>query len=146
MRRKLLYLISWIVIKLGFEFPPLPTVSAIITSKRKILVIEVDKNQYTLPGGMVKRKEKLTEGLKREVFEETGGSVHNITFFKEYACQVQYPTINFTYLGKIKYKNLIPSSEGIPVFKDLEEIQDKLIYLDNRLAIKDYLQEASQKY
>lgn len=58
------------------------TVSAIIfNSKHEVLLCQSSKwnNQWVIPGGHVEYSEKLEDALKREVLEETGLSVRDIS-------------------------------------------------------------------
>jgi len=120
------------------EFPPIPSVSAIIVKKGKILVVQVNGNKYTLPGGKLREKETYEMGLERETLEETGMKIKNLKFFNKYPCKVDYPTINYTFTADVDAGELKPSSEGIPMWLNLPEIKNKFIYLDNKLAMTDY--------
>lgn len=60
---------------------PEPVVSAVIFNPDgKILLCKSHKwnNQYVIPGGHIEWGEKMEEALIREVFEETGLSIHDI--------------------------------------------------------------------
>ncbi len=137
--RLLLHVISVICDILLIRFPPIPTTGAIIVHKGKILVIRVAKSKYTLPGGILRSHETLEDCLKREVLEETGLHVQSLTYFGQYPCKVQYPTINFTYIVRIKGGTLRKSSEGTPVWVNIEEVNNKFVYLDNNYTLIDYL-------
>lgn len=138
-RKKILHIICELMLTLGIDFPPLVTVSAIIVREGKILVLEVAKGKFTFPGGVLKKRETLVEGLRREVLEETGLWIIDSKYFNQYACHVEYPTINFVYLVKTKNNRLSVSTEGRPQFINPILIKDKLVHLDNKLALEDYL-------
>jgi len=60
-------------------------VFAIILNKNKILLCHRrDMDMWNLPGGRLENNETLIEGLKREVFEETGLVVDIIKLFRVY--------------------------------------------------------------
>ena len=125
----------------NFDIQPYPTVSAIIVKGGKILTIKVSKDHYTLPGGMLKGQESFEDGLKREVFEETGLYIGILKLQGQYAFKKIYPTINLTYFAKVIKGKLKPSPEGKPIWLKANKIIDKLIYLDNKAAIKEYLEK-----
>ena len=58
-------------------------------SKKRILLLKrssyVQKyaNEWDLPGGHLKENENMINGLKREVFEETGLKIREPNFFKQ---------------------------------------------------------------
>ncbi len=60
---------------IGYKHP-VPAIGAIILRGEEILLIkrgnEPDKGKWSVPGGSVEFGETLTEGVKREVREETG--------------------------------------------------------------------------
>lgn len=61
---------------------PEPTVGAVIFNPDgKLLLCKSDKwnNQYVIPGGHIELGEKMEEALRREIREETGLEVYDIT-------------------------------------------------------------------
>jgi ADP-ribose pyrophosphatase YjhB (NUDIX family) len=66
------------------EFPlaPLPGVGAVIVDEGRVLLVqrghEPMMGRWSLPGGLLELGEPLTEGVKREVKEETGLNVEVI--------------------------------------------------------------------
>ena len=60
--------------KIGHDEIPLVAVTAFILSKdNKLLLIErTDNKKWGFPGGGLELREKVLDGLKREVYEETG--------------------------------------------------------------------------
>ena len=63
------------------KYPNLPVISAagIILIDDKVLIIkrksEPNRGKWSIPGGVINLGERIEEGLKREVFEETGINV-----------------------------------------------------------------------
>ncbi len=65
-------------------FPyPVPTVGALILNDREeILLIRTHKwgDRWGIPGGKIREGERMEEGLKREIAEETGLAIGDIRF------------------------------------------------------------------
>jgi ADP-ribose pyrophosphatase YjhB (NUDIX family) len=61
-------------------------VGALIFEERKILLVERGKEPlkgyWSIPGGIVETGEKLAEGIRREVLEETGLDVEPLSIFE----------------------------------------------------------------
>lgn len=126
---------------LKIELPPAPSVSAIIHKGGKILAIKMSyKDGYSLPGGMLKTNENFEEGIRREVYEETGFRIKSLKYFNEYAFEVEYPTVNITYLAKASGKTK-SSKEGKPIWIDPTKNLEKFVYSDNVKALKDYIKD-----
>lgn len=66
------------------QFPyPVPTVGALILNPREeVLLIKTHKwrDRWGIPGGKIHEGEKMEEGLKREILEETGLKIREIQF------------------------------------------------------------------
>lgn len=66
------------------QFPyPVPTVGALILNPRaEVLLIKTHKwgDRWGIPGGKIHEGEKMEEGLKREILEETGLKIRDIRF------------------------------------------------------------------
>lgn len=124
---------------LPIKFPPIPSASAIITKGAKILVVRLTyKNGYGLPGGVLQKQEGFEDGVKREVFEETGLRITSLNYFHSYYTWHDYPTVNNTYIARAS-GNLRKSKEGIPEWHDPKEVVDKMVFPDNQQAVKDFL-------
>ncbi len=111
---------------------------AIILDENKILLMYTKRyNDYSFPGGGVESDEDLTDGLKRELNEETGAQ--NIEIMKEFGMLDEYrPThykgydlmhmISYFYvckvnkeLGQPKLEDYEISNGMTPVWIDIDE-------------------------
>lgn len=123
----------------GYQAPPIPSVSAIIEKGKKILVIKLTyKDGFALPGGILKGNEDFEAAIRREVKEETGLKLDKLKYFSTYCETEPYSKVNITYLAKAK-GNIGSSREGVPMWTDPNKVIDKLVYEDNKTAIKEYL-------
>lgn len=96
------------------------TVDAILVKKNKILLIKrachlVEGNKYALPGGFLDRDETTSEGILREVKEETGYQGKIISLFrvndKPDRKGEDRQNVDFVYLVKPGKKVATPDSE-----------------------------------
>jgi len=88
---------------------PIIGVGAVIVSGGRVLLVRRDteplRGEWSVPGGMLELGEKLREGVKREVFEETGlqvdpGEVLEVfdSIFTDAAGRTQYHYVLIDYL------------------------------------------------
>jgi 8-oxo-dGTP diphosphatase len=82
----------------NIEYSPRPGAYAFIVKDHYILLIDIDGKIY-LPGGGLEKNETLTEGLKRELLEETG---YEVIIHEQVVEASQYLYSNFhkTYFKK----------------------------------------------
>jgi ADP-ribose pyrophosphatase YjhB (NUDIX family) len=129
------------------ELHPIPAVGALIFYNDNILLVKNLKcTKFTLPGGRVKRGEKLLSAVKREVKEETNLPIkkikliiiHENIFSNEYYKKEHF--ISFEYLCQtttkdVKLNNELKSHLWVNIKKSLS------LHLDNftRITIKTYL-------
>lgn len=126
----------------GVDFPPAPTVCAIINRGNEILVIDSSyKDGFVLPGGFLKGKENFVEGLEREVLEETSLKVQSVKYLGTYSTISkvgQFPKATVCFRVQVKGR-LKSSAEGKPIWIDAKEALKQLAYEDNVMALKDFL-------
>lgn len=123
----------------GYQVPPLPSVSALIFRDDRLLVIDLSyKSGYALPGGVLKGNEDYETAIKREIMEETGLEVTSLEYFGTYCVVDPYSKVNITYKAKVNGK-LKASEEGTPQWKDPRRISSKLVYKDNKSAVKELI-------
>lgn len=123
----------------GYKSPPIPSVSAIIEDGKKILVIRLTyEDGYALPGGVLKGNEDFESAVRREIKEETGFEVQELAYFGSYYMVEPYSKVNVTYKvvadGKLR-----SSEEGMPVWMHPNNVLNKIVYDDNKSAVKEYL-------
>lgn len=91
--------------KCGFHFyqNPVPTTGAIIINKEnKILLVKrkfpPKKGYWDVPGGFIEPGESAEESLKRELKEELGISLSEISYLVSYTSKYLYQGINYSTL------------------------------------------------
>ncbi|MFS8159750.1 MAG: NUDIX hydrolase [Candidatus Roizmanbacteria bacterium] len=130
---------------LGVNIPVLACASAIIIKDKQILVISLKgRNGYTLPGGKLRPFENFESCVKREALEETGLTIETVRHLGTYPFNLEYPTINQTFLCKIVKGTLKKSEKGRPVWKTPEKIIDQLVNGDNKKAVIDYMERLNR--
>src|SRR3989344_777973 len=87
----------------GRKFRWRPSAYALVIENEKILIVKPNFGRWCLPGGEINLGEKITDGIKREVLEETG---YEIIFEDEHPI---YFKDNFFYAPDIDeyYQSLI---------------------------------------
>jgi len=110
------------------EFPstPLVGVGAVIVDAGRVLLVrrgtEPMKGHWSLPGGLVELGESLTEGVKREVREETGLIVEPVELIElldriyrlreGLAERIQYHYVIADYLCRVVGGDLLAASDA----------------------------------
>lgn len=132
-------IIAGLLNKVGLDIPSIPSAAAIVVKDKRILVIKLSyKDGYALPGGAPMKGESLEEAVKREVKEETGLAVTSLKYFGSFPIiRDDHYSFNVTYIAKTKGK-LSSSIEGDAIWLPSKSITKKLVYEDNKKAIKEY--------
>jgi ADP-ribose pyrophosphatase YjhB (NUDIX family) len=125
---------------LAVEVPPILSAAAIIEKDNKILFLDHSYiNGYGLPGGMVKAGEDIEAALRREVKEETGFEVADLSFFTSTSSNFKgIPTVSVTFLVRVTGKE-VESHEGKLVWLDPAEASGKMAYPGAEVTLKKYL-------
>lgn len=113
------------------EFPdaPIPGVGAVVVDQGRVLLVkrgrEPSKGKWSLPGGMLELGESLTEGVRREVEEETGLQVEPVELIElidrivretgSGTERVRYHYVIADYLCRVVRGNLQASSDAAEV-------------------------------
>lgn len=102
-------------------------VDTIITKANKILLIKraysPGKNKLDLPGGFVNKNETVEGAAKRETKEETGLEVEIISKLGSFDYFEREAKTTNVFIGKIIGGTIKKSSEGIPLWRNIESIK-----------------------
>lgn len=94
------------VVKLSFEDHPFSKspqhVLVICRFKGKWLLTNHKHRGLEFPGGKVENNETAIQGAMREVKEETGGLIQEITYIGQYMVDGQHPLVKNIYFAQIK--------------------------------------------
>jgi ADP-ribose pyrophosphatase YjhB (NUDIX family) len=130
LKRRLFYVIAHTCFALYRWFPVFGSLRAsiaVIHRDGKILVIERnDKRGVSLPGGIAKWREGLSETLGREVTEETGMRVLQADLQMQYHSDADVPCDISVYRAEV-VGELKQSWEGSPRWMTVEELEPRLI-------------------
>jgi nucleoside triphosphatase len=109
------------------------------------------KGNYVIPGGHVELGEKLEDALKREVKEETGLSIHDISFLRfdefifEKGCSKKKHFIFFNFVCKTNSSKVKLNSEGYDsVWVSINEALKLPLEKHTRKTIEHYLKTNSK--
>ncbi len=125
--------------------PPFTATSALIVQKGSVLLIKrADGLGHCFPGGYINSTEQPADAIVREVKEETGYTIAVDNIYSAHTNTNQpcrYPiAVVITYLATITGGALRPSTEGIPVWFDLNNLPIDLLR-ETRKTLDDYLVE-----
>ena len=135
---------------------PEPTAGAFIFNPEgKVFLMRSSKwkKKYVIPGGHIELGEKIEEGLKREIKEETGLEVYGFEFicFQEFIYGKEFwkkrHFIFFDYACKTKSKKVILDREGQEyVWVALKEALKLPIEPYTKHALREYLKKHPKKW
>ncbi|HRX63689.1 MAG TPA: NUDIX hydrolase [Candidatus Absconditabacterales bacterium] len=116
--------------------PKFEVVSCFLEYEGKILLLlrqdcKNEPNTYGVPAGKVELNESVDIAVSREIFEETGMKLSDISYFKK--VYVKYPTYDFVYY--IYHKKLIEK----PRIKIDKKEHKKYIWKNPEEALKENL-------
>lgn len=132
---------------------PRPTSGAILENDRgEILLVErkvePGKGLWDLPGGFIDIGENAEEGMSREINEELGVDISDLTYFKSYPNiylfdGVVEPILDLVYIGEIGNQEITVSDDvaGFKFFKKSELPFERLAFESLRKALKDYIND-----
>ena len=138
----------------GFDyyFNANPASGAILVNDKKQIYLGLRTRQpgaglWELPGGFINLHESAEDGVKREIKEELGLDLNNLTFFKSYSNEylykgMQYYPLDLFFISKINSDDIRQVdteefSEG--KFFDIDKIPyEKLAFESNKKVLKDY--------
>jgi len=103
--------------------------SAVVLNQDKdILLIKGPRRGWELPGGLVEIGEKITDALIREVREETGVEINNISY-RGLCNFLEAKTINFLFLAEYAGGELTTSEESLEVeFVSFDEASKRVTW------------------
>jgi ADP-ribose pyrophosphatase YjhB (NUDIX family) len=138
----LIYIIKLLTFLFAVEFPPIPSVGAIIKKGSKILFVDLSYlNGLGIPGGIVQSGETLEEALKREVHEETKLKVKEITYFgSEKSSYKGISTVSTVFLVKVSGTEK-SSEEGKLVWLEPRKAMGRFAYKNTEAIFAKYMKK-----
>ncbi len=104
-----------------FYFSPAATNAVVIQNDKGAILLVKRKNEpkkgyWDFPGGFLEYDESAEDSVKREINEELDIELINFKYFRSYSDRylfkgINYHTINFVYIAKIKNQKLIASDD-----------------------------------
>ncbi len=128
-------------------------VAAIIEYDHKIIVTrrerEPGKGKLDIPGGFVDENQTLEESLKREVREELGLKIHDLSYLCSYPNKypykgIEYSTIDSIFTCKTDSINIIREEKeiaGVEILDPKELNLDDIAFISIRKALERYLED-----
>lgn len=111
-----------------YEITELTNMVLVIDKKNNKVLVEDRKNQnwpgYTFPGGHIEEDESFTVAAQREVFEETGLHVHNLTLngIKQFSMTINVRFMCLLY-STTEFSGFLKSSaEGKVFWMNLDDL------------------------
>lgn len=104
-------------------------VLCVLRSEDKFLLLkrgkDPHKNMYTPVGGKLETFEEPRKAVIREVFEETGITIKNVTYcgILTETSPIKFNWINYVYVSDIDYINPPPCNEGILEWVSIKNLE-----------------------
>lgn len=137
-----------------FYFNPVPTCALILENKKGEILLVKRKNPpkkgfWDLPGGFIDFNEKAEEAMIREIKEELGIKINEISYFGSYVGFYPYRGVNyqplcFFYTTKLENNQIdkIKIGDDACDFKFFPKNKipwSRISFIDIKAALKDYL-------
>lgn len=129
------------------------SVAGLVYKDDKVLLIKSERRGWEYPGGVLEQGESILDGLKREIFEESGIVAEPEKFVGIYQRlnkkdgygylegMVLPPTVNLTFICKYVSGKEIISDESIEVgWFTPDEAREKVTVPDIKKRLEDILQ------
>ena len=126
---------------LQIPIPPKVSAGCFIERDGKLLVLDLTyRSGYAFPGGLIEPNENIEQGLKREVFEETGLQLSSIQYIgSKEDTQYGISVVALAFSGVVK-GNIQESDEGSLHWLDPETIKENQAYQNWNHLLDLYLQ------
>lgn len=138
----------------NFYINPAPTSAVILeNSKGEILLVkrkfEPKKGMLDLPGGFIEPGESIEVATRREIKEELGIEISDLSYFVSYPDYYFYQgmnikTLGITYIAKIKDEAIIIPSDDVEdarFFNKKDLPLEKIAFENIKQALIDYIQK-----
>lgn len=135
------------------------SVAGLVYKDDKVLLIKSERRGLEYPGGVLEQGESILDGLKREIFEESGIVAEPEKFVGIYQRlnkkdgygylegMVLPPTVNLTFICKYVSGKEIISDESIEVgWFTPDEAREKVTVPDIKKRLEDILQYDSKQH
>ena len=105
--------------------------------------VKEDWHGYTFPGGHIEKEESFIQGIKREIFEETGLTIHhpNICGIKQFQTEQDERYIVLLFKTNKFEGELTSSEEGEMVWVERESLCNLPLAKDFMMLLKVFDQE-----
>ena len=139
--------------KREFSERPLVGVGGVVFSNQRVLLArrarEPLKGQWSIPGGLLRIGEKLEEGVRRELKEETGLEVEPVSVLGVFdrilteKIRVKYHYVLIDYLCRCLDGKTVPASDVSEVrWVQIEELGELQLWEDTRSVVEKAFQLA----
>ena len=126
---------------------PFSTVDLLVISEQKFLLSkrlnQPYKNMWHLPGGMIRKDEKMIDAVKRISLEELGSTPKTMKFFGTYESMSKFRhDISHCYVVSVNMRKI--SFENNSNLKFFPKIPKNIIFFQ-KLIVKNWIKELKQK-